>query len=155
MGKSALWPLFLKKSLLDQDPFCGTTDCPYFGLHVTLPICSKPGWFSRLHTYLLACGEPKGHVWCYTCLFHQKGCILYKHVYSRPAFQTSLMQAAEGRQWWMLTFGSSEIQSCAARSTSELLAVVRFNLVLPDQQANVLSTRPCRLALWPLFYLFS
>ena len=36
-----------------------------------------------------------------------------------PPFQTSLMQAAEGRQWWMLTFGSSKIRSCAVRSTSE------------------------------------
>ena len=37
-----------------------------------------------------------------------------------PTFWTSLMQAAEGRQWWMLTFGSSEIQSRAAGSTSEV-----------------------------------
>ena len=29
------------------------------------------------------------------------------------------MQAVEGRQWWMLTFGSSEIRSCAAGLTSE------------------------------------
>ena len=29
------------------------------------------------------------------------------------------MQTAEGRQWWMLTFGSSEIQSHAARLTSK------------------------------------
>ena len=40
------------------------------------------------------------------------------------------MQAADGRQRWMLTF----------------LAAVRFNLMLPDRQANVLSTRPRRLA---------
>ena len=27
------------------------------------------------------------------------------------------MQAVESRQWWMITFGSSEIQSCAAGLT--------------------------------------
>ena len=35
------------------------------------PRVSEPGWFSCLHTYLLVRGEPKGHVWCYICLFHQ------------------------------------------------------------------------------------
>ena len=44
------------------------------------------------------------------------------------------MQAVDGMQWWMLTFGSSEI-----------------HLVLSDRQAIVLSTRPRRLACFNLF----
>ena len=40
------------------------------------PGVSKPGWFSHLHLYLLACSEPKGHIWCSICLFHQQGCTL-------------------------------------------------------------------------------
>ena len=32
---------FFKKFLLDQGPFCGATDCPYFGLCVTLPMGFK------------------------------------------------------------------------------------------------------------------
>ena len=43
------------------------------------------------------------------------------------------MQAAEGRQWQMLTLGSSEIRS--------------RNLILPARQANALSTQPRWLAL--------
>ena len=35
------------------------------------PQVSKQGWFSHLHTYLLVCCESKGHIWCYTCFFHQ------------------------------------------------------------------------------------
>ena len=62
------------------------------GLVWPFPWISKPGWFSYLHSFLLAHGEHKGHVWCYTCFFHQWGCTLYKHVYSRLAFQTSLVQ---------------------------------------------------------------
>ena len=27
----------------------------------------EPGWLSHLHSYLLACSEPKHHIWCYTC----------------------------------------------------------------------------------------
>ena len=97
---------FLVFCLLDQGPICGATDCPYFGLCVTHPWVSKPGWFSCLHTYLVAHSEPKGHVLCYTCFFTQEGCMLYKHVYSRTTFWTSLMQAVEGRQWWMLTWAA-------------------------------------------------
>ena len=70
------------------------------------PWVPKPGWFYCLHTYLLAHGEPKGHIWCCTCLFYQQGFTLYKCVYSRLAFWTSLMQAAEGRQWWTLTWAA-------------------------------------------------
>ena len=32
---------------------------------------SNPEWISRLHSFLLACSDPEGHVWCDTCLFHQ------------------------------------------------------------------------------------
>ena len=32
---------------------------------------SNPEWISRLHSFLLACCDPEGHVWCDTCLFHQ------------------------------------------------------------------------------------
>ena len=93
---------FFKIFLLDQGPFWTSCDPPH-GLQ------SQGG------------SEPKGHIWCYACLFHLPflGCTLYKQEYSRPAFQTSLMQAAESRQWWMLTFGSSEIRSHAARSTNK------------------------------------
>ena len=46
--------LFFKIFLLGQDPFCGVTDCPYFGLCVTLPM----GFKARavlLPVLLLAC----------------------------------------------------------------------------------------------------
>ena len=33
--------LLVLNFLLDQGPFCGATDCPYFGLHVTLPLGYK------------------------------------------------------------------------------------------------------------------
>ena len=45
--------------LLDQGPFCGATDCPYFDLVWPSPSVSKPGWFSRLHAYLLVHSELK------------------------------------------------------------------------------------------------
>ena len=32
---------------------------------------SNPEWISCLHSFLLACCHPEGHVWCHTCLFHQ------------------------------------------------------------------------------------
>ena len=32
---------------------------------------SNPEWISCLHSFLLACCDPEGHVWCDTCLFHQ------------------------------------------------------------------------------------
>ena len=81
----------LKKFWLDQCPFCGTTDSPYFELCVT-PIGFKARLvLSPAHLFACVCGEPKGHVWCYTCLFHQQGCTLHKYVYSSLAFQTSLM----------------------------------------------------------------
>ena len=56
--------------LLDQYPFCGATDCPCYGNCVTLPM----GFKARMvpsPALLLVLGEPKGQVWCYTCLFHQ------------------------------------------------------------------------------------
>ena len=56
------------KFLLEQGPSCGATDCLYFGPSLWV---SKSGWFSHLHTHLLVCSEPKGHVWCYTYLNHQ------------------------------------------------------------------------------------
>ena len=52
--------------LLDQGPFCGATDCPFFGLCVNPPWVLKPGWFSHLHSCLLVHGESKGHVWCFS-----------------------------------------------------------------------------------------
>ena len=39
---------------------------------------SNPEWTSCLYSFLLACCDPEGHVWCDTCLFHQQGCTLYK-----------------------------------------------------------------------------
>ena len=32
---------------------------------------SNPEWISCLHSFLLACCDPEGHIWCDTCLFHQ------------------------------------------------------------------------------------
>ena len=101
-------------------PYCysGTTDCPYFVLHVALSM----GFKARvvlLPKHLLVLGKPKGHIWCYTCLFPKKGCTLYKHVNSKLTFQTSLMQAAEGRH-------------CSGLLT---WAAVRFDLGLPTRQS--------------------
>ena len=114
-----LWLNFFLKFCWTKVHFVGPLLAPILDFVWPSPGVSKPGWFSCLHTHLLACSEPKGNIWCYTCLFHQQGCTLYKHVYSRPAFQTSIMQAVDGRQQWMLTFGSGEIQSHAAGLTSE------------------------------------
>ena len=52
---------------------------------------SNPEWISRLHSFLPVCCDPKGHVWCDTCLFHQSGCTLYKRVYSMAAGRVSYM----------------------------------------------------------------
>ena len=83
-----LFPLkphhFFKKFCWTKVHFVGPLIVPNLDFVWPSPRVSKPGWFSRLHTYLLACDEPKGHVWCYTSRFHQKGCTLYKHVYSKP-----------------------------------------------------------------------
>ena len=44
---------FQFKFLLDQGPFCGATDRPYFGLHMWCPPWAlKPEWFSCLLSYL-------------------------------------------------------------------------------------------------------
>ena len=51
-------------------------------------------------------------------VFHQLGCVLCICVYSRFVFQTSLMQAAEGRQQWIANLGSGEIRSRAATPAS-------------------------------------
>ena len=51
---SVIFKTFLKKFLLDQGPFCGATDCSYFGLCVTLPM----GFKARVvlsPAHLLAC----------------------------------------------------------------------------------------------------
>ena len=32
---------------------------------------SNPEWIACLHSFLLACCDPEGHIWCDTCLFHQ------------------------------------------------------------------------------------
>ena len=53
--------LFILIFLLNKGPFCGVTDCPYFGLCVSIHV-GFSGWFSPLQTYLLASGEPKGHL---------------------------------------------------------------------------------------------
>ena len=56
--------------------FVGPLIAPVFDFVSPSRWVSKPGWFSHLYTYLLACSEPKGHVWCYTCLFHtQQACL--------------------------------------------------------------------------------
>ena len=50
---------FLNSVLLDQGPFSGTTDCPYFELHVTLPM----GFKARvvlLPAHLLVNSETQG-----------------------------------------------------------------------------------------------
>ena len=54
------------KEMLDQSPFRGATEWSYIGLPVTLPM----GFKARV-VLLLVPGDPNGHVWCYTCLFHQ------------------------------------------------------------------------------------
>ena len=78
MAKFNLQPQnFFKIFLFDQGSFCGATDCPYFGI-----FCDPPRGFQSqgssltctLTCYLLARGEPKDHMWCYICLFHQQGC---------------------------------------------------------------------------------
>ena len=45
---------FFFEFLLDQGPFCGATDHPYFGLHVTLPWVLSQGGFSDLYSCLRA-----------------------------------------------------------------------------------------------------
>ena len=79
VGK-VLFIYFFKKFCLDQGPFCGATDCSCFGLRVSFLM----GFKSRVDispALLLVCCDPEGHNWCDTCLFHQYGCTLYKHVY--------------------------------------------------------------------------
>ena len=46
---------------------------------------SNSEWISHLHTFMLWCGDPEGHVWRDTCLFMQLRCTLYKHVYGMAA----------------------------------------------------------------------
>ena len=56
----SFWCFFLN-FYLDQGLFCGTTDCPYFGLLMTLPM----GFKARVvlsPAHLLAHSEPKGHI---------------------------------------------------------------------------------------------
>ena len=53
---------FFLKILLDQGLFCEATDCPCFGLRVTLPMGFK-GRVILSPALVLACGEPKGHIW--------------------------------------------------------------------------------------------
>ena len=45
---STIFKIWLYQGLL-----CKAPDCPYFGLHVSLPMGFKTRWFSRLHTYTL------------------------------------------------------------------------------------------------------
>ena len=67
----------------------------------------KPGWFSHMHSFLPVHSDPKGYGWCYTWLFNQKGCTLYKHVYSRPISRHPSYQQRAGRYedgllaWWV------------------------------------------------------
>ena len=35
-------------------------------------------WTSRLHSFLITCSDPEGHIWCDICLFHQQKYTLYK-----------------------------------------------------------------------------
>ena len=53
--------------------FVGPLIAPILDFLWPSPWVSKPGWFFYLHSYLLAHGEPKGHIWCCICLFHQLG----------------------------------------------------------------------------------
>ena len=50
------------KFLLNQGSFCGATDYSCFGLCVTLHMGFKARVVLSLHIYLLASGEPKGHI---------------------------------------------------------------------------------------------
>ena len=65
------------------------------------------------------CGEPKGHIWCYTYLFTNRG------VHWTSEYTAGL---------------TSRHPSCkqqrAGKSGRQLLAAVRFGLVLPDRYAN-------------------
>ena len=80
------------KFLLDQDRFRWAADCPILHFMWPSPWVLKPGFFSCLHTYLFAVNlrvtssaTPTNK--CVHCI-----------IYSRLAFQTSLMQAVKGRQ---------------------------------------------------------
>ena len=99
---------FFVNFLLDKGPFCGPTDYPYFGLCVTIHM----GFKARMvlsPALLLSCTEPTGAT---PAFFTNRG------VHCIVTFWTSLMQAAERRQWWISDLGSSEIQSWATHLTS-------------------------------------
>ena len=53
--------------------FVGPLIAPILDFMWPSPWVSKPRWFCHLHMYLLACSEPKGHVWCCTCLSINRG----------------------------------------------------------------------------------
>ena len=56
------------KFLLEQISFCETTDCSYFGCYVILPMDFKARVVLS-PALLLACCEPKGHIWYYIGFF--------------------------------------------------------------------------------------
>ena len=49
------WYRFLKNKLLEQGPFCGVTDCHYFGLHMMVVSMGFKARVVLLLPLLLAC----------------------------------------------------------------------------------------------------
>ena len=88
------------------------------------PWLLKPGWFSCLHSCLIVHLDSKGHVWRYTCLFHQYRCTLYKCVPSRLTFRISL---AEGRQQVDTNQGSKNFYALIWNNNSFLFTVKSFS----------------------------
>ena len=54
---------FLKKNFVGPRPIFDATDCSCFGFCVS--------FLTGSDSFLLACGDPEGHIWCGTCLFYQ------------------------------------------------------------------------------------
>ena len=100
--------------------FVGATDCPCFGLCVTLPMGFKARVVLLTYTLTSLHAVNLRVMSGATTVFSTNRGVHCISVYTAgPPSRHPLMQAVESRQWWMLTFGSSEIRSCAARSTSE------------------------------------
>ena len=62
---------FFKIFCLDQGPFLEPLIAPVLDFVCPSSWVSNPEWISCLHSFLLACCDPEGHIWCDTCLFHQ------------------------------------------------------------------------------------
>ena len=94
------YPCFV---LLVTSALGGFTDTPVLDFWWHLPWVSKPGWIPSLACFLTCAQQiPQIHLWCDTCLFHQYGCTLYKHVYGMAVAR--LLSHASGfeppMQWW-------------------------------------------------------